>query len=282
MKTTFLYSLRRHRLAMAGWGIGLGIIAAVVVIIYDSVADHFALIDQFMKTMPPIFTAFAGDAQMLKSPSGWLHMKYFISLPVIFGPFAVVAGAGLLANDEERGRLDLLMAYPTARWEIFFGRLAALLAATVIILFTAWLGLIAALPFSTLEITAGAAFLPFVSLFALIFLFESFALLLSFVLRSRILAAGAAGVVLIADFFIDALVYITRALDPLARCLPYHYYQGGIAADGFQLPPFLALIGAAAIMIGLAFWLFQRSDIRVMGEGTFRWPWAKRAPKGRA
>ena len=193
MTTTFLYSLRRHRLAMAGWGIGLGIIAAVVVIIYDSVADHFALIDQFMKTMPPIFTAFAGDAQMLKTPSGWLHMKYFVSLPVIFGPFAVMAGAGLLAADEERGRLDLLMAYPTARWEIFFGRLGALFTATAIILFAAWLGLIAALPFSTLEVTPGAAFLPFVSLFGLIVLFESFALLLSFILGSRILAAGAAG-----------------------------------------------------------------------------------------
>ena len=281
MKTTFLYSLRRHRLAMAGWGIGLGIIAAVVVIIYDSVADHFALIDQFMKTMPPIFTAFAGDAQMLKTPSGWLHMKYFVSLPVIFGPFAVMAGAGLLAADEERGRLDLLMAYPTPRWKIFFGRLAALFAATAIILVAAWLGLIAALPFSTLEVTPGASFLPFVSLFALIVLFESFALLLSFILGSRILAAGAAGVVLIADFFIDALVYITRSLDPLARCLPYHYYQGGIAADGFQTGPFLVLIATAAVMIGFAFWLFQRSDIRVMGEGTFRWPLAVRARRNR-
>ena len=267
---------------MAGWGIGLGIIAAVVVIIYDSVADHFALIDQFMKTMPPIFTAFAGDAQMLKTPSGWLHMKYFVSLPVIFGPFAVMAGAGLLSADEERGRLDLLMAYPTARWKIFFGRLAALFTATAVILLAAWVGLVAALPFSTLGVSPPAAVLPFISLYALIILFESFALLLSFVLGSRILAAGAAGVILIADFFIDALVYITRALDPLAQCLPYHYYQGGIAAEGFELLPFLVLVGAAAVMIGLACWLFQRSDIRVMGEGTFRWPIVGRARRDQA
>jgi ABC-2 type transport system permease protein len=280
LKTTFQYSLRRHRLAMWGWGIGLGIIAAVVVIIYDSVADKFALIDEIMKNMPAVFTAFAGDAQMLSTPSGWLHMKYFVSLPVIFGPFAVLAGAGLLAADEERGRLDLLMAYPTARWQIFFGRLAALFTATGVILFAAWLGLIAGLPFSNLEVTPGAAFLPFISLFGMMVLFESFALFLCFILGSRILAAGAAGVVLIADFFIDALVMINPALETTARCLPYHYYQGGMAADGFQLPPFLALVGVAAVMIGLACWAFHRRDIRVMGEGSFRWPWRWRLPGG--
>ncbi len=266
---------------MAGWGIGLGIIAAVVVIIYDSVADHFALIDQFMKTMPPIFTAFAGDAQMLKTPSGWLHMKYFVSLPVIFGPFAVMAGAGLLAADEERGRLDLLMAYPTPRWKIFFGRLAALFAATAIILVAAWLGLIAALPFSTLEVTPGASFLPFVSLFALIVLFESFALLLSFILGSRILAAGAAGVVPDRGLFHrcaglhHALARPARPL--LALPLLPRWNRSRRVPDG----PFLVLIATATVMVGFAFWLFQRSDIRVMGEGTFRWPLVMRARRNR-
>ena len=264
---------------MCGWGIGLGIIAAVVVIIYDSVADHFELVDQFMKAMPAIMTAFAGDAQMLQTSSGWLHMKYFVSLPVIFGPFAVLAGAGLLSSDEERGRLDLLMAYPTARWKIFYGRLAALFTATAIILFVAWLGLIAGLPFSTLKTTPGGALLSFVSLFALIILFQSFALMLSFMLGSRILAAGAAGVILIANFFIDALVQIAPSLEATARCLPYHYYQGGFAADGFELAPMATLLGAAATMIGISCWLFHRRDIRVMGEGGFRWPWANRSSK---
>lgn len=229
-----------------------------------------------MKSMPPFITAMAGDAETLSSPSGWLHMKYFTTLPVIFGPFAVMAGAGLLATDEERGRLDLLMAYPTARWQIFSGRLAALLLATGIIHAISWIGLIAALPLSTLKITPAAAILPFISLFGLMLWFESFALLLSFVLPSRILAAGAAGVVLVADFFIDALAPITPVLEPLARCLPYHYYQGGLAADGFEIFPFSVLLISAAIMIGLSGWRFNCRDIRVMGERTIRWPWARK------
>ncbi len=107
-------------------------------------------------------------------------------------------------------------------------------------------------------------------------LFQSLALLLSFFLGSRILAAGAAGVVLIANFFIDALVTITPSLETTAKFLPYHYYQGGLAADGFDWAPFSVLITAAAIMIGLACWRFQKHDIRVMGEGSIRWPWSKR------
>lgn len=252
-----------------------------MVIIYDSVSGAMAEVEAFMKLMPQLVTAFAGDAETLGTASGWLHMKYFVSLPVIFGPFAVLAGAGLVASDEERGRLDLLMAYPTARAEIFFGRLLALFSATGIILCMSWLGLIAALPFSKLDITPWQALLPFVSLFALMLLFESLALLLSFVLGSRILAAGAAGVLLIADFFIDALVYVHPGLNAIARWLPYHYYQGGAAADGLELAPVAVLLAAAAIMVGIARHLFQRRDIRVVGEGSFRWPWSNQRPPGK-
>ncbi|MFT4549018.1 MAG: ABC-2 type transport system permease protein [Verrucomicrobiales bacterium] len=234
------------------------------------------MIDQIMKTMPPIITAMAGDAKILQTPSGWLHMKYFVTVPVIFGAFAVMAGAGMLATDEERGRLDLLMAHPTDRWKVFYGRLAALFTATAIILFINWLGLIAALPFSSLGVTPAAAALPFISLFGLVILFQSFALLLSFFLGSRILAAGAAGVVLIADFFIDALIIINPSIEQVAKWLPYHYYQGGLAADGFAFGPFAVLIAATAIMIGLACWRFQNHDIRVMGEGSINWPWKTR------
>ncbi len=74
----------------------------MVVVIYDSVADKFALIDKVMETMPPLITAMAGDAQTLSTPSGWLHMKFFTSVPVIFGPFAVMAGAGLVAVTDHR------------------------------------------------------------------------------------------------------------------------------------------------------------------------------------
>jgi len=229
-----------------------------------------------MKAMPPVIVAMAGDAATLGKASGWLHMKYFATLPVIFGPFAVMSGAGLLASDEERGRLDLLMAYPTARWKIFYGRLLALYTATALIHLISWLGLIAALPFSKLEITPAQALLPFASLFALMILFESFALLLSFVLPSRILAAGAAGIVLVANFFIHALAPITPVLKPIARWLPYHFYQGGEAADGFQFVPFITLLTVAAFFVGASCLRFQFRDIRVMGERTMRWPWQRK------
>lgn len=53
---------------------------------------------------------------------GWLlarprdHLDlYFNYMTVIIGIFAVGAAAGLLAGDEERGTLDLILAHPVSR-----------------------------------------------------------------------------------------------------------------------------------------------------------------------
>lgn len=271
MITTFLYTLRRQRLAIFGWGIGLAIIMVIVVLIYESIVEKLEIVDQLMKGLPPILVALAGEASDFMTAGGWLHAKFFTTLPLLFGFFWVIAGAGLFAGDEERGRLDLLMAYPVSRARVFWGRVLALVTASVLILGICWLGLLVALPFGVLEMRFWETPIPFISTLAPLLFFEALALLLAMVLPSRIIAAGVAGVVLIANFFIELLSKVSESLMGAARCLPLHYFQGGLAIGNFQVVPHLAVIGVAVLMLLLAWRLFERRDIRVMGEGNWWW-----------
>ncbi len=272
MKATFLYMLRRLRLSIVGWGLGLAIISALTVLIYDSIKDKMDLINTFMKDMPPIFVAMAGEASQFGTASGWLHAKLFSVLPVLFGFFMVTASAGLLAVDEERGRLDLFMAYPVSRARVFFGRLAALLCATVIIMLCCWLGIVLSIPFSPMKLAPLPAFLPFVSTMAPVLLFQGFALLLAMILPSRRLAAGATAVLLIGSFFVEILYKVDNDLIWLASLFPLHYYQGGLAIDGFNWGWFLGVSSVGVLFIMLAWWRFEKRDIRVIGEGTLSLP----------
>ena len=178
---------------------------------------------------------------------------------------------GLFANDEERGRLDLFMAYPIPRSQAFLARLAGLITATLLIFAGCWLGVIFAVPHSVMELSFTDSLLPFANLLAPVFLFQALALLFSCFMPSRRLAAGAAGVLLVFAFFIELFYMVDPRLLPIARCFPLHYYAGGEAINDFELLGFSALMGIAILFFILSWYLFLKRDIRVMGEAGFQW-----------
>ena len=58
----------------------------------------------------------------------------------------------------------------------------------------------------------------------------------------------------------------------IAQFLPYDYFQGGDALNGWKADWLLGLLGASALMAILAWLLFLRRDIRLGGEGSWRLP----------
>jgi ABC-2 type transport system permease protein len=201
---------------------------------------------------------------------GYLDVRYFTLMPVVLGIFAVMAGSGLLASDEEKGILDLVLAYPVSRTQLFLGRLAALVAATLAVLFLAWLGLVVPLAWSSLAVSPAALVLALLSLLAVLLVYAGLALFLSMVLPARRLAGMSAGLVVVGSYFIKALSVLDPSLRPLAALFPLDYYQGAKAINGLNLVWFAGLVAAAAFFAALAWWRFERKDIRVAGEGSWR------------
>ncbi|MBN1483531.1 MAG: ABC transporter permease subunit [Chloroflexia bacterium] len=281
MATVFRYTLRRFRGQILGWGIALALLGLLIVSVYDSIAAQQEQLEELIDIYPAEFTAFLGDMSTFATPEGFLSLEFFSYMPLILGIFAVLAGSGLLAGDEEQGTLDLIMAHPISRTALFSGRLLAFVLATVAILAIAWLGLVLPMNWSLLEIGWGKIWLPLLSLLAELLLFGTLALLLSMLLPSRRLASMTAGLLLVASFFITGLAQLNQDLEPFAKLSPLNYYQTQEAFQGLNGAWFAGLLGAAVVFAVLAWWCFQRRDIRVGGEGGWRLSWLARLLPGR-
>ena len=280
MKTVFRYRLAHFRGQILGWGIGLALLGLLLAQFYGTIADQQEQLMQIWGSYPKEFMAFFGDLEQIATPSGYLGVEYFSYMPLIVGIFAVLMGSGLLASDEESGRLDLIMAHPVSRRALFWGRLGAFTVATLAIMALSWLGLFLPRYWTRLDVGWLELAWPFLSLLALLLLFGTLALLLSMVLPSRRMTAMTAGLLLVASYFVTSLARIIDDLKTVSRLSPLNYYQGGEAIDSLNVTWLVGLLAVSALFAVLAWWRFERRDIRVGGEGGWERPaWSRLLPR---
>jgi ABC-2 type transport system permease protein len=271
--TTFRYTFQWHRGQILGWGLGVAALGLLIVGFYDVFGERQSDFMKMIESYPPEFLAFFGtDVTGLLTPGGYLGMYGFSFLPIILGFFAVLAGSSLIAGDEERGRLDLVIAHPVGRTAFFFGRLLAFLGATAGILLLGWLGFCVMLGGSSLEVTWGEMALPFISLLAQTLIFGTMALLLSQFLPAKNLATILSGLVLVVGYVLSSMASLNESLETVAKVFPYTYFQGSEAFTDFNLAWLFALLGVSALMALISWWRFVQRDIRLSGEGSFRLP----------
>jgi ABC-2 type transport system permease protein len=280
MVPIFRYGLKRARGQIIGWGIGMFLIGMLSVARYDLIMSAKEQFKAVMDSPIAQVLKYLGDPKEMLTPEGFLTMAHFSFLPLILGVFAVLGGSGLLSADEENGTLDLIAAHPVSRTALFLGRLAAFSVALLSILVISWLGLMVPMSWSSLAVGGTDLALPFLSLLAVLLVFASLALLLSMLLPSRRQASMTGGLLLVGNFFLAMLARDDPDLRDFSRLLPLHYYQSGDAIRGLNFQWFFGLLAAAALFAALAWWAFERRDLRVSGEGSWRWPFA-RGPRTR-
>jgi ABC-2 type transport system permease protein len=281
MWTEFWHELMNNRGKVLGWGLTLALLAGYLVSFYTTIADQQAELQKLIESYPPALMAFFGGTFDLFTPAGFLHIEFFSYMPIVLGIFALLAGSGLFAGDEEKGTLNLILSYPISRTRLFWGRLLAMVGVTLIILGVIWVGFgIGVSMTPEIGFGWGDLLLPMLSMLSVLLLFEMLGVALSMVLPSRGLAAMVSGVLLVASFFITSLAQIDPDLEVLADFSPLTYYQGGRALEGFNGTWFAALMIASLVFALLAWWRMERKDIRVAGEGGWRWPWVSRPAEG--
>jgi ABC-2 type transport system permease protein len=267
---TLRYTLRSFRGQILGWGLGTASLGLIIISFYGVFTERQADFMKMLEGYPPeIMAFFGGDADLLLTPEGFLQMYGFSMLPVIVPIFAVIAGSGLFATDEERGRLDLILSHPVGRTSFFFGRLLAFTLATFGILFLGWLGFCIPLGSSPIDIGWGEMALPFMQLFAQTMIYGTLALLLSTVLPSRNMAATVSGMIMVVSYLVSSMAPLEPSLESISNYLPYTYFQGADAVNGLNWAWFLSLLAASIFMASFAWWRFLRRDIRLSGEGSF-------------
>lgn len=269
--TTFRFTFLGLRGQILGWGLGLGLYGLMIVPMYETFAGQGQQFQQMIASYPPEFLAFFGaTVNSMLTPGGFLGMYAFSMLPVIIGIFAVLAGSGLIVSDEERGRLDLIMAHPAGRSAFFFGRFLGLLAACLAIMFLAWVGFSLLLGRSSLGVNWSQMAVPFLSLLIQTLVYAALALLLSMFLPARSMAAMVSGAVMVLSYMISSLAFMDERIETLAKLMPYHYFQTTLLIQELNLAWLFALLAISAVMVLIAWLRFVRRDIRLSGEGSWR------------
>jgi hypothetical protein len=70
----------------------------------------------------------------------------------------------------------------------------------------------------------------------------------------------------------EGLGSINPELGAIYELTPLYFYQGGAALEGIDWGSLLGLTGMTLVFALLAWWLFQRREIRVGGEGGWKLP----------
>lgn len=271
MLTEIKNTLRRMRGAILGWGIGLFLYGLLMASFYSSL-DSMDGYTELLQSFPEEMLAFFPSIYEFMTPAGYLETYFFAYMTIIVGIFAVSAGANLLVGDEEKGILDLVVSYPVSRTELFWGRLIGFMIAIGMILLISWLGWLIPSGSSGLGLSAVELLLPFLSLFAVLSIFGGLALMLSMLMPSARSAAALAGALLVVNFLLTGLANINPNLQPVYELSPLFFYQGGSAVNGIDWGNFLGLVSATLVLALIAWWRFQRRDIRVGGEGGWKLP----------
>ena len=268
------YSLKRSFSIILGWGIPLMLLGIITIPFYDLVAENEKQLRPVLDTLKPLLKSFVGgdEAAQVFTPEGFIALRYFAFLPVVMGIFGSVYGSGLLAADEERGILDFLMAHPISRSQIFWGRLLSFLLSLIIIIGFGWFGLwLGVLKAESMNFSPVKLWLPYLSVFAVTWLFACLSLALSMVMPSRSAAAMFSGIIVLAGYIITNLSKAIKGLESWALFSPITYFQSN-AMMGLKLNPLTVLFVSSVIFVAFAWKAFVNRDIRVAGDGGWKIP----------
>ncbi len=270
MFVIFRRKLAKNLLMILGWGIGLAVLGYFIFHIYDTIFKENVNLTQILDVIPSQLMAFFGDVNNFFEPKGFLSFEFFSYIPLFLGILIVSSAGSLIAKGEENGTLEVTIAQPVSRSAVFWGNLLALVLTVILILCITWVGFVLGAQSTSFDVKPDELILPMVSLFAVLLVFLSLALLLSMVLTSSNAAGLVSGFLLVASYFITSLARIEDKLKGINRFSPLKYYQGGSAMDGLDFKDLAVLLAISVVFIGIAWFIFVKRDLRFGGSGGFR------------
>ncbi|MFB6097005.1 MAG: ABC transporter permease subunit [Haloferacaceae archaeon] len=237
-------------------------LAALYIWLFPSIEQSGVDFAQYLETLPEGFqSAFAVES--ISTIEGFLAIELYQFLwLLLFGIYMAYTAGGLVAEDVEDDRIELLLATPVSRTRIVFEKFASLgvpiLVANALIPFAVVAG-VAAIgeSISTVDLLA-------VHLLSIPYLLAcgSVGLLLS-VWADRASVAQRGGIVAVFMLFLVETVSSTADYDWLGAISPTRYYDPAeILVDGtYDLAGSLILLTGTVALVLLSAAYFQRRDV---------------------
>jgi ABC-2 type transport system permease protein len=263
LRNLFLKTLRDHRAAILGYGLGMAIYGLLVLLLFPTMQsmEGFAeLLDQY----PPALKSLFGieGANFLKI-EGFLGTYTFNFAPLILAVFAVNAAGGMVAGEEEGGTLDLLLANPVPRWRLVLEKYGAGVAALLIACLLMAAGQVVGVLAIGQEISYGGLVAASIYVLPLVLFFGTLTLLASAFMRRRA-AVGLGLGLTIATYLWNGLAPMNASLAPYRKISPFYLYKPAeVLAGRIAWGDVGILLGLSAVLLVASLWAFRRKDLAV-------------------
>jgi ABC-2 type transport system permease protein len=254
-------TLRGFRVSILGWGLGFGILLAVVLASVPSLLATPAARASVI-ALGPVFAWFA-DPIKIDTPGGYATWKYGLTI-LLVAIWPILAETGMLRGEEERGSLDVLLSLPRTRARVALEKIAAmwtgLLAVGLLVALIAFGG--GAKVNSGIGLGSAIAF--GVNLALICGVFGAIALLLSQFTQERRAAAGWAAGLLLVFIVLDMVHRVVPNTVWLSALSPVYYFNlskpliPGYGANGGAM---LVMLALTVVLSGAAVSLFVRRDV---------------------
>ena len=278
-RNIYLKSLRDYRIAILGWGVGIGLLIFVVLSSFPSLVETPAARASLVSLGP----SFAWIAEPLKidTPGGYATFKYGFTV-LVMALWPLLASSRMLRGEEERGSMDVLLSMPRGRGRVALEKLAAIWTALVLMGLLIGLLTYAGGMRVNAGFSLGDVLLSGLNLALICGVFGALALLISQFTQERGTAAGVTGGLLLFFIVLDMVHRVIPNTDWISHFSPIYYYNLNkplVPGFGINVGALLVLLVLSIILSGAAVWLFVRRDI----GGTVKLPvWLhlpERAPR---
>ena len=260
-KSVFLKTLRDYRIAIVGWGVGMGL---TIVSPMASVATLISTPQQ-RAALASLAAQFAWNADPVRADTVGGYATFKIGIFVfLVCLWPLLAGSRMLRGEEDRGSLDVLLSAPRTRLSIAVQKLAAMWVALIGIgLISGVIAYLGGLGFKG-EFNLVDGLLWGLNLALICMVFGGLALLISQFTQERGPAAGATGALLMVLIVVDMFHRVIPNTDWLSKLSPIYYYNLSkplIPSFGSSAGGMLVMLGIAAVLTAGAIWLFVRRDV---------------------
>ncbi len=234
-----------------GWGIGLGLIGAMLASLVGSITSQLGDDAQLLKTFAALFPSFD-----LTSAGGFLQL--YVQMLYIAAGFAGATFIAKWASDETEGRLETMLTTPMtrARWVVAGGVGAMLASVVMTVLFAAGIGLGA----SSANVAGGDAIAGSAALGLYALAIVGVGVAVGGLWRSS-LAAEVAALVVVATYLID-LIAPPLQLPDWVHQLALTAHLGQPMVGSWDLAGVVAclVIGIGGVLVGA--WGIERRDVQ--------------------
>ncbi len=263
LRNIFFKTLWDQRRAFVWWAIGLMTLSLYTAGLYPSIATP--QFSEYIKALPPALTALFGDSFSLATAAGYLNAYFFDMMgPIIFVIYAISAGSGAIAGEEERGTLDILLAGPTKRRAVVLHKFAAMVVGSFLLGFFMWAGLVLTCLLVNIQISFVRLAEASVGSVLVGLVFGSLALAVGCSRGSRGLSMGLPAAVTLAAYVLKIYAPLVEAMKPYQKLSPFYYANAAKPLlNGLNFGHTAILAGLCVVLLIVALIAFQRRDVAV-------------------